>query len=741
MTERDVFESRLHAALVRHVANGPTDFDALAFARTVAAKEPRRRGLAAALAWRGLAFPRRSWALLLLAALFVALVAGTLLVGSLQERKLPAVVPPVAPSIAPAFVCPPGSTPDKPGPVDQERPVIGRGVTSMAFDRRAGRLVALTDGRIGEADTWTFDVCTNTWTPMHPYRMHPNPSFSTSLVYDVDSDVTVALDDTNRMWAYDLGADTWTMKGVAPVDELRFYDPVSGLVVAVGNDGEENTLGFPLWGYEVETDTWTQIPQAKPLTIGPHYEDFAYDASIDRLVAYANAWKDAGDAAEGWIFAAKTWLFDIRTGTWSGTGAATPEYSYGIVGLEPGIAYDEAAERTVMLGEGHSAAYDATADRWETLYAGTPWDEPGACGARPECRWEPHLVYDPVNERLVVYGGTVYLSADQGRVNADDMLAFDTRTREWTLLLAASGGQPAASTAQAFTCPPGSTPDAPGPVDQERPARYTSPAIAFDRHARRIVLLAPSAGAAAETWTFDVCSNEYARLRPAREPVLLKASELVYDGDSDVTIATDGRSTWAYDFGTNTWTQMGVPPAAADPVAPSLAYDPVSGLVLGASGRELWSYDVETDLWTLVSRAPWPGTALLAYDASVDRIVADAGSETWLYDMRTGTWSRGADPTFCAWGMAMVLPDVIIYDEAAKRTVASCGTRAAYDATADRWEFMTDIPGSFPSSMAFDIVNGRLVGIGEIQDGVFAFDLETREQIVLLEPVRGQATP
>lgn len=88
-----------------------------------------------------------------------------------------------------------------------------------------------------------------------------------------------------------------------------------------------------------------------------------------------------------------------------------------------------------------------------------------------------------------------------------------------------------------------------------------------------------------------------------------------------------------------------------------------------------------------------------------------------------------------AHGRLLVLPDVIAYDEVAERTVVSCGTRAAYDATAGRWEFMTDIPGSFPSSMAFDNVNERLVGIGEIQDGVFAFDLATREQIILLEPV------
>ena len=50
----------------------------------------------------------------------------------------------------------------------------------------------------------------------------------------------------------------------------------------------------------------------------------------------------------------------------------------------------------------------------------------------------PQLVYDPVNERLVVYGGGLRMS--NGSVSADDVLAFDTRTREWTVLLEASEG-------------------------------------------------------------------------------------------------------------------------------------------------------------------------------------------------------------------------------------------------------------------------------------------------------------
>jgi len=449
MAERDRFELDLAAALRTYLEEAPTEVRPTELARQFATAYPH--GTTTSGLWHLVAVPRRAWILLLLAGLVAALVGGTLFVGSQPERKLPAVVPPVAesiaPSVAPAFVCPAGTNPDEAGPVDQARPAgLPAQPGRMAFDRRAGRLVALAGNLPVETwtspvETWTFDVCTNTWTRMRP-NQEP-PSGTDGLVYDVDSDLTVASDGT-RTWVYDLKANTWREKGLDPpfsgLIRTRFYDPVSGLVVAVGDDGDEDTLGLALWGYDVETDTWTPIPQAKPLTIGPHYEDFAYDASVDRLVAYASTWKDKDPPNGDWLFEPRTWLFDIRTGTWSGTGAATPQYSYGIWGIQPGIAYDEAARRTVMLAQGQSAAYDATADRWETLYVGTPWDEQGACGSRPECRTMPHLVYDPVNERLVVYGGrgTVYLSADMPRVYPDDVLAFDTRTREWTVLLEAS---------------------------------------------------------------------------------------------------------------------------------------------------------------------------------------------------------------------------------------------------------------------------------------------------------------
>ena len=228
--------------------------------------------------------------------------------------------PRVAVAVGPAPTCPPGSTPDTPGPADQARPPRDA-PTALAFDRRAGRLVALagTDDRV---ETWTFDVCTNTWTRMHPNR-EPPPGTG-QLVYDVDSDVTIASDVNPDVGLRPRGRhlDGEGLRSGRSESRAPVLRPGLGPRRRHGDDGDPDTLGLELWSYEVETDTWTPIRQANRLAVEPR--EFAYDASVDRIVAYS----DAGERPGG----ARTWLFDLRTGTWSGTGAVTPAFSYGWFG-------------------------------------------------------------------------------------------------------------------------------------------------------------------------------------------------------------------------------------------------------------------------------------------------------------------------------------------------------------------------------------------------------------------------
>jgi hypothetical protein len=302
--------------------------------------------------------------------------------------------PRVSVSLGPVPTCPPGTSPGEPGPVDQARPAgfVGH----LAFDRRAGRLLALAEAGTGPVETWTFDVCSNTWIRMHPNREPPSFAFR-PLVYDVDSDLTIGVDygpdggPLGRVWAYDLATDTWTEKAGPTDKELRAYDPLTGLVIADGPIGD-------LWNYDVETATWSPIGQPSAGEAGVS----SYDASVDRFIVLGNR------------MGGPSWLFDIRTRTWSRSGAPTPivERNWAV----PTVTYDEAAERTVFVGSSAWASYDAAADRWEVL--------PEAGGS---------LAYDPLNRRLVVLGGT-------GIACLGDVVAFDLVTRECAVLLGPGNG-------------------------------------------------------------------------------------------------------------------------------------------------------------------------------------------------------------------------------------------------------------------------------------------------------------
>jgi len=393
MTERDAFEARFGAAVRGYVGRVSSDLDPADLAHRIAARDPRRQGLTSAPRWRGVEIPRVAWVVLLLGALLIAMVAGMLLVGSQPVRKLPAVVPPVGQ----LYACPAGSTPDTPGPIGQARPALP---VTMAFDRRAGRLVAVTGAGDG-VETWTFDVCTNTWAQMHPNREPPSFEYA-RLVYDVDSDVTIGV-SSGKVWSYDLEANTWTEKGARPTGaDFLAYDPVSCLVVAVGS------ASAVLWNYDVETDTWTPIHQADGPAEG--LGAFTYDASVDRIVA---------------VVGVATWLFDIRTGRWSRSDAVTPHVLDWLT--LPAIAHDEAAKRTVVGGNVRLAAYDATADRWETL------EFPD-----PDLWHDVSMVSDPVNERLVVLPDS-WESWETG--TSAGVVAVDLVTREWTVLLEPGKGQ------------------------------------------------------------------------------------------------------------------------------------------------------------------------------------------------------------------------------------------------------------------------------------------------------------
>jgi hypothetical protein len=403
------FEARLAAAYRSYLDEVPTEVDAAAVAHTVARRTTRQ---ATWLPARPLDLVRiLAWLAVL--ALVVAGFAGTgLFVGSSP-----------GPEPSPLAACPPGTDPDAPGPADQVRPSTAWPWSRAAFDRGSGRivLVAAATPAGTPLETWTFDVCTNSWSRMSAQGGPGGRANWVDLVYDAGSDLTIAFDEDGGVRAYDLETDTWTPRQAMSADVARteyggsrfVYEPASDLVFdfAVARAGGIRT-------YDVDTDTWVAAGVDGSSPSGPpDHRLTVLDGSLPGFVSF--------DAASG-----RTKRLDPQAVAWTPGSYGLP-VNTGFFASGGEIAYDEAARRTVVFSDGVVVAYDARADTWETLDQ-APRDADGMPQG-PRARLGHSMVYDPWNERIVVLGGSARLP--DGWRDADDVLAFDMATRAWTVLL------------------------------------------------------------------------------------------------------------------------------------------------------------------------------------------------------------------------------------------------------------------------------------------------------------------
>ena len=289
-----------------------------------------------------------------------------------------------------AATCPTGSDPDTPGPTDTDRPEPGWvGNAAAAFDQHRGRIIYV--DLLG--DTWAFDVCTNTWTNLHPEGARVGEA--TGLVYDVDSDRLIALGE--YISVYDPNENAWS-KGSSAGSFLDFwpaggavYDPTSGLVVT-------QHMGM-VKTYDVDTDRWTAV--------GTLPEDpfmlLAYVPSLDRILCLAG-------------------LVDPRSGEPAKVAAEPPSIAGGFGSVAFATSGDTAY---VTTDRSEICRFEATSLEW-------------TCLARNLSA--PHfvfaaMVFDSINNRLVLINSVF---GDWWSDATDDVWAIDIDTGEWIQLLEAS---------------------------------------------------------------------------------------------------------------------------------------------------------------------------------------------------------------------------------------------------------------------------------------------------------------
>jgi hypothetical protein len=188
------------------------------------------------------------------------------------------------------------------------------------------------------------------------------------------------------------GTPTWTEltpAGTPPSERVfssAIYDPKRDRMLVLGGyDGTGS--GNDLWALSLSgTPTWSKLDAASPEPING---TAIYDPVRDRMVIVE-------DTDEIWALSLSgtpAWTEIVPAGT-------LPAKRYGFAAI-----YDPVRDRIVLFG-GENDDYPNPTETWALSMSGTPtWTELAPGGTRPVGRRGHSAIYDPVGDRMVIFGG------------------------------------------------------------------------------------------------------------------------------------------------------------------------------------------------------------------------------------------------------------------------------------------------------------------------------------------------
>lgn len=292
------------------------------------------------------------------------------------------------------------------------------------------------------------------------------------------------------------------------------------------------------------------------------------DTSRNRLVAFSG---DQGLKNDAWTLSlvpGSAWVKVLASGS-------PPPGRYGSTAI-----YDPVGDRMIVFG-GYTGTQ--TNDLWQLTFSGTPvWSTLGAVGTPPTGRQDVASVYDPVGQRMVMFGG--YTGA--GWTNQTWSLSL-TGTPQWTQLT------------------PTGTPPTP---------RNTF-AQALDSSRNRLIVFGgwSAGGYLNDTHALDLAgSGAWSSITTANSPPVRRQACAAYDPASDAVVMFGGFNggslgdTWRLPLGgTPDWSLVsaaGTPPTAR--YGSRASHDPVNGRFLVCGGVD-GAYRIDVQGLDLLGSAGW----------------------------------------------------------------------------------------------------------------------------------------
>jgi len=326
-------------------------------------------------------------------------------------------------------------------------PPVARHGHRAIYDPVRDRMIVFggMSGNFLKNDVWALSlVGTPAWEALSPINTPPSARDYHSAIYDAVRDRMIVFGGydgvgslRNDAWALTLsGTPAWTQLtpiGAPPVardNHSAIYDPVGDRMVVFGGS-DFNTLRNDVWALSLEgTPAWTALAPGGTPPRGRYLHSANYDPVRERMIVYAG-WDNTGSAA---------------TDVWALSLAGTPEWSNLTPAESPlsgrffhSAIYDPAGDRMIVFG-GQAQDYSFLNDSWALPLTGTPaWSELIPGRTPPNQRDGMSTIWDPVRDRLLVFGGVGPFSTYH-----DDVWALSlTDSSTWTVLTP-SGNPPGA---------------------------------------------------------------------------------------------------------------------------------------------------------------------------------------------------------------------------------------------------------------------------------------------------------
>lgn len=272
------------------------------------------------------------------------------------------------------------------------------------------------------------------WTNMNP-SISPGPRYLGAFFYDPPTDTFSLFGGFDNefsahyeTWSYDAEANSW--QNMYPVNPphclftVYAYDPVDEVLLLYPCLNATSMVLNETWSYSASSNEWRNLHAANAPPVG-FLSTAAYDAQSDKLVLFGGDLSYGGDP----LFVNETWSYDFTSNKWTNL---TPAHSPSPRGMTT-MVYDSESDRIIMFGGGCTIgdddilfsdtwSYDLDSNTWTNL---TPLFGPSE-------RVYTSGVYDPVSDRMLIFGGIAF--DDEGSIVTcyDEMWEYDYNTNSWS---------------------------------------------------------------------------------------------------------------------------------------------------------------------------------------------------------------------------------------------------------------------------------------------------------------------